>query len=95
MFAGGLSSMVGDEIKGDDPDSNAGLTLNFLGVQVNIVNYFNFFNSFNNCFLKFPAEALYILQFHGRTYESLLVRLSRTKNLSVTGTDKNQINSNF
>ena len=50
MFAGGLSSMVGDEIKGDDPDSNAGLTLNFLGVQVNIVNYLIFFNSFNNCF---------------------------------------------
>ena len=34
MFAGGLSSMVGDGIKDDDTDANAGMILNFLGNQV-------------------------------------------------------------
>ena len=37
MFAGGLSSMVGDGIKDDDTDANAGMILNFLGNQVSFL----------------------------------------------------------
>ena len=40
MFAGGLSSMVGDGIKDDDTDANAGMILNFLGNQVSFLHVF-------------------------------------------------------
>ena len=40
MFAGGLSSMVGDGIKDDDTDANAGMILNFLGNQVSFLYVF-------------------------------------------------------
>ena len=36
MFAGGLSSMIGDGIPDDDTEANAGMILNFLGNQVRI-----------------------------------------------------------
>ena len=36
MFAGGLSSMVGEAIKDDDAEANAGMILNFLGNQVSL-----------------------------------------------------------
>ena len=38
MFAGGLSSMIGDGngIQDDDTEANAGMILNFLGNQVSM-----------------------------------------------------------
>ncbi len=41
MFAGGLSSTVGEAIPGDDKEANAGMVLNILGYQLRPYVFFN------------------------------------------------------
>ena len=61
MFAGGLSSMVGDGIKDDDTDANAGMILNFLGNQVSFFICF-----YRICKREHPNTGRYILSFNNR-----------------------------
>lgn len=63
MFAGGLSSMVGDGIKDDDTDANAGMILNFLGNQVSFFICF-----YRICKREHPnmMSGRYILSFNNR-----------------------------
>ena len=62
MFAGGLSSMVGDGIKDDDTDANAGMILNFLGNQVSFL-YLKVFAEFVQGNIQIRRQATVILKF--------------------------------
>ena len=62
MFAGGLSSMVGDGIKDDDTDANAGMILNFLGNQVSFL-YLKVFAEFVQGNIQIWRQATVILKF--------------------------------
>ena len=64
MFAGGLSSMVGDGIKDDDTDANAGMILNFLGNQVSFLHVFAEFVQGN--IQIWCQVGMYILSFKNR-----------------------------